>query len=64
MFLVDDVDSELDELRMNELLQILESKVQVFVAATKLGLMSRNSLHLATTFQVESGQVKESAEAW
>ena len=61
LFLVDDVDSELDEQRMNELLQILESKTQVFVTTTKPGLIRSSGRCQARTFQVSSGQVEESA---
>ncbi|MGH9429474.1 MAG: DNA replication/repair protein RecF, partial [Terriglobia bacterium] len=50
LFLVDDVDSELDEQRMNELLQILESKTQVFVTTTKPRLIRRRGGHPASTF--------------
>jgi DNA replication and repair protein RecF len=61
LFLVDDVDSELDEQRMNELLQILETKTQVFVTTTKPGLIHSGERCQARTFQVSCGQVKESA---
>jgi DNA replication and repair protein RecF len=59
LFLVDDVDSELDEQRMNELLQILETKTQVFVTTTKPGLIHSSGRCRARTFQVSSGQVSE-----
>jgi len=60
LFLVDDVDSELDEQRMNELLQILESKTQVCVTTTKPGLIRRRGRYPASTFQVSCGQARES----
>ena len=60
LFLVDDVDSELDEHRMNELLQILESKTQVFVTTTKPGLI-RGGERPSLTFQLSNGHVKETA---
>jgi len=59
LFLVDDVDSELDEQRMNELLQILETKTQVFVTTTKPGLIHSSGKCQARTFQVSRGQVNE-----
>jgi len=52
VFVVDDVDSELDQQRINELLQILESKTQVFVTTTKPGLIHRSGRYPASTFQV------------
>jgi DNA replication and repair protein RecF len=61
LFLVDDVDSELDEQRINELLRILGTKTQVFVTTTKPGLIHSRGRRQARTFQVSSGQVKESA---
>jgi len=60
LFLVDDVDSELDEQRMNELLDILESKTQVFVTTTKPRLIHPSGAYSARTFQVSCGQVKGS----
>jgi recombinational DNA repair ATPase RecF len=60
LFVVDDVDSELDEQRINELLQILESKTQVFVTTTKPGLIRHSGRYPANAFQVWCGQVSES----
>lgn len=60
LFLVDDVDSELDEQRMNELLYILESKTQVFVTTTKPRLIRCSGRYPASTFQVSCGQARES----
>jgi DNA replication and repair protein RecF len=60
LFLIDDVDSELDEHRMNELLQILESKTQVFVTTTKPSLI-REGEHPSLTFQLSNGHVKATA---
>ena len=62
VFVVDDVDSELDEQRINELLKVLGPKTQVFVTTTKPGLIRRSGINPARTFQVSCGQVKE-AEA-
>jgi DNA replication and repair protein RecF len=59
LFLIDDVDSELDEQRMNELLRILESKTQVFVTTTKPGLIRRHGEHPTRSFQMASGRVEK-----
>lgn len=61
LFLVDDVDSELDEQRMNELLRILDSKTQVFVTTTKPRLIRGSGGHPASIFQVSRGQVRHEA---
>ena len=58
LFLVDDVDSELDELRMNELLEVLEAKTQVFLTTTKPGLIRSRGRCQARTFRVSGGQVE------
>jgi len=60
LFIIDDVDSELDTMRIHQLLQILESKTQIFITTTKPELIRFNgpSRHLMT-LQVESGRVNE-----
>src|SRR4029077_14199646 len=42
LFLIDDVDSELDTMRIHQLLQILESKTQIFITTTKPELIRFN----------------------
>jgi DNA replication and repair protein RecF len=59
LFLVDDVDSELDEQRMNKLLRILESKTQVFVTTTKPGLIRSSGTFPTHILQVSGGRVTE-----
>ncbi len=60
VFLIDDVDSELDQTRINQLLHILEAKTQVFVTTTKPELIQLSCpVEHIRSFQVESGRVKE-----
>ena len=59
VYLIDDVDSELDATRMNELLRVLESKTQVFLTTTKPSLIQINTSHeQIQTFQVQSGRIQ------
>jgi len=58
VFLIDDVDSELDDHRMNELLGILETKTQVFATTTKPGLIRRNDVSIRL-FQMTSGRAEQ-----
>jgi len=60
VFLIDDVDSELDKTRIHQLLNILEAKTQVFVTTTKPELIRLSCpVERIRSFQVESGRVKE-----
>jgi DNA replication and repair protein RecF len=60
VFLIDDVDSELDKTRIHQLLNILEAKTQIFVTTTKPELIQLNCpVEHIRSFQVESGRVKE-----
>jgi DNA replication and repair protein RecF len=60
VFLIDDVDSELDRMRIAQLLDILEGKTQVFITTTKPELIQRNyPLERVRRLQVEAGQVRE-----
>jgi DNA replication and repair protein RecF len=60
VFLIDDVDSELDKTRIHRLLSILEGKTQVFVTTTKPELIQMNCpAERVRAFRVESGCIKE-----
>jgi DNA replication and repair protein RecF len=60
VFLIDDVDSELDKTRIYRLLSILEGKTQVFVTTTKPELIQMNCpAERVRAFRVESGCIKE-----
>ncbi|MBM3801431.1 MAG: DNA replication/repair protein RecF [Acidimicrobiia bacterium] len=58
VFLIDDVDSELDAQRMNQLLRVLESKTQIFVTTSKPKLIQAGSEPLLRQFTVVSGRVQ------
>jgi len=59
-FLIDDVDSELDGVRINQLLEILRSKAQIFVTTTKPELI-RPSCPAESVWRllVEEGRVRQ-----
>jgi DNA replication and repair protein RecF len=60
VFLIDDVDSELDKTRIHQLLQILEGKTQIFMATTKPELIRLDCpVGRIKSFHVESGHVNE-----
>jgi DNA replication and repair protein RecF len=60
VFLIDDVDSELDKTRIHQLLQILEGKTQIFMATTKPELIRLDCpVGRIKSFHVESGHVHE-----
>jgi len=59
LFLIDDVDSDLDEQRMNQLLQLLGCKTQVFVTTTKPGLIRTAASYPTRLLQMSSGKVQE-----
>ena len=61
IFLMDDVDAELDEGRMNSILKVLESKTQVFITTNKPDFIKKKRFgdSLVKTFEVKQGQIKE-----
>jgi len=60
LFLIDDVDSELDKMRICQLLKILESKTQVFITTTKPELIQVNCpCERIRSLHVEAGHVRE-----
>lgn len=63
LFLIDDVDAELDEERLNLILNILESKTQVFITTNKPGFIRerRFGQNQFKKFQVKQGHVSEVA---
>lgn len=58
-FLIDDVDSELDQERMNHLLRTLEPKTQIFITTTKPELIKCSDDSRKTSL-AEAGQAKRS----
>jgi DNA replication and repair protein RecF len=59
IFLIDDLDAELDRTRIEILLDYLDGKAQTIVTTSKRSIADRYR-HRATTLQVEAGQVVES----
>ncbi|MFN8005565.1 MAG: DNA replication/repair protein RecF [Terriglobia bacterium] len=61
VFLIDDVDAELDDERMNRVVELLRRKTQVFMTTTRPERISLNEhRQTAKWFQLESGNVIES----
>lgn len=58
LFLLDDIDAELDKKRTGKLLEFLEGKTQTFLTTSKETLVEQFA-HRAKVFQVESGMVLE-----
>jgi len=59
LFLIDDVDAELDEKRIEKLLQYLEGRTQTFITTSKKSHVSR-FLSRAKIFEIEAGAVVRS----
>ncbi len=57
LFLIDDIDAELDYKRIGKLLEFLEGKTQTFVTTSKESLVERFGAG-ASVFRVEAGVVK------
>jgi len=60
IFLIDDLDAELDRTRIEILLDYLDGKAQTIVTTSKRSIADRYR-HRAATLQVEAGRVVESA---
>ncbi len=59
ILLLDDVFSELDDLRKNKLLELIKGRVQTFITGTNLNLFKGNIFKDSTLFYVEEGKVKK-----
>lgn len=64
LFLMDDLDAELDERRIDRLLQVLGAKTQLFITTNKPGFIRSRSVEFTAdkgskVFQVESGRFAE-----
>ncbi len=64
LFLMDDLDAELDEQRIDRLLQVLGAKTQLFITSNKPGFVRSRSAAVAAdrgskVFRVESGRFSE-----
>lgn len=63
LFLVDDVDAELDEKRISRLLEYLEGRTQTFITTSKRshveGFLSRANVHEIVQGETVSAEVKE-----
>ncbi|MDQ2938249.1 MAG: hypothetical protein M3R67_12200, partial [Acidobacteriota bacterium] len=62
LFLVDDVDAELDQKRINRLLEYLEGRTQTFITTSKRshvqGFLSKANVHEIVEGQARSAEVK------
>lgn len=58
LFLLDDIDAELDKKRTAKLLEFLQDKTQTFLTTSKENLVEQFA-HRATIFQIENGAVLE-----
>lgn len=66
LFLMDDLDAELDEQRIDRLLQVLGAKTQLFITTNKPGFIRSRSVEFTAdrgskVFQVESGRFAQTA---
>jgi DNA replication and repair protein RecF len=63
LFLVDDVDAELDEKRINRLLEYLEGRTQTFITTSKRshveGFLSKANVHEIVQGEAVSAAVKQ-----
>ncbi len=57
LFLVDDVDAELDEKRIKQLLEYLEGRTQTFITTSKRSHV-REFLSRANVYEIEGGEVR------
>jgi len=65
LFLMDDLDAELDEQRIDRLLQVLGAKAQLFITTNKPDFIRGRSIEFtgdrgSKVFQVESGRFAKS----
>lgn len=62
ILLLDDVFSELDEVRKNNLLKYINSKVQTIITTTDIDNIDENTLKKAKVFEIEEGKIVRKKE--
>jgi len=62
VLLLDDVLSELDTKRQNNLMQYINGKTQTFITTTDLSEIDFNTINNYSTFYIENGTIKESEQ--
>lgn len=62
VLLLDDVLSELDVNRQNNLIQYINNKTQTFITTTDLSEINFNEIDNYSVFHIENGEIKESEE--
>ena len=60
ILLLDDVLSELDEVRQNSLITFINNKTQTIITTTNINDINLNKIDEYTVFEVEEGRIKES----
>ena len=59
VFIIDDVDAELDERRIRHLLEYLENRTQTFITTSKRSHVER-FFSRANVYEIEDGEVRSS----
>ncbi len=59
ILLLDDVLSELDDIRKNQLLNLIDSKIQTFMTTTSIDGLEHDVIKKANKYWIEKGSVKE-----
>lgn len=59
ILLLDDVLSELDQIRQTHLIKTIEKKVQTIITTTSINSIDKNTLHESSVFFVENGKVNK-----
>jgi len=58
ILLLDDVLSELDDVRKTKLLNLIQGKVQTFLTSTSVGGIHHQVIDMAKKIEIENGQLK------
>jgi DNA replication and repair protein RecF len=59
VLLLDDVLSELDQSRQNQLLDFIDNDVQIFITSTNINDINLEKLHNYQVFNIDNGHIKE-----
>lgn len=59
VLLLDDVLSELDDIRKNQLLNLIDSKIQTFITTTSIDGLEHDVIKKANKYWIENGKMKE-----
>ena len=64
ILLLDDLFSELDKTKINNILQYLDKDIQIFITTTDIHKVSRSILNNCNVYKISKGKIKVTKYEW